>query len=287
MSSLPSTQPGHRAGPAALLRTGDEASGADPQPSREELLSVFGLKYGYPDPSGPNPRLWLRHGYFTPSDWYEAVVAKLVGRETRWLDVGCGRDVFPDNRPLADILAKRCALLAGLDPDANVEENPWVHERVRCTLGQYEPQQRFDLVTLRMVAEHLADAEGAVAALGRLTRPGGKVVLFTVHKWSPAALLARLVPFRLHHAAKRAVWNTEERDTFPVAYRMNTHGRLTRLFTGNGFTESYFAYLAACCVFWRFPALHRLELALWRALRLARLPYPQGCLLAVYERRRD
>jgi hypothetical protein len=135
-----------------------------------------------------------------------------------------------------------------------------------------------------MVAEHLTDAERAVASLECLARPGGKVVLYTTYKWSPAAVLARLVAFRLHHRVKRIVWKTDEQDTFPVAYRMNTRSRLGRLFTGNGFKECYFAYLADCCIFWRFPALHRMELSLWRALQLFGLGFPESCLLGVYER---
>jgi hypothetical protein len=41
--------------------------------------------------------------------YYEAVVAKLVRPESQWLDVGCGRGVFPSNPRLAQTLAKRCS----------------------------------------------------------------------------------------------------------------------------------------------------------------------------------
>src|SRR5262249_29642671 len=124
----------------------------------------------------------------------------------------------------------------------------------------------------------------AVAALARLTKPRGKVVIHTVHKWSPAAILARLVPFRLHHAVKKLLWRAEERDTFPVAYQMNTRRRLASVFGEGGFRECYFAYLADCGVFARFRMLHRAELALGRLLRGVGLPYPERCVLGVYEK---
>lgn len=249
-----------------------------------DLTAVFSRKYGDPGKMGPNPRLWLRYGYFLPDEYYESIVAKLVGKETMWLDVGCGRDIFPNNRSLAEILARRCARLVGLDPDPNVDENCLVHERVRATLNDYQCTRRFDVVTLRMVAEHLAQPRAAIAALARLTKTGGRVVVYTVHKWSPAAILARVVPFRLHHAIKKVLWQCEEKDTFPVVYQMNTRQTLARLFAEVGFQESYFAYVADCRIFARFPALHRLELFFWRHLRSVGLRYPECCLLGVYER---
>lgn len=253
----------------------------------DTLAQVFHQKYGEPSSMGPNPRLWLRHGYYLPDEHYEAMVARLVDEQTRWLDVGCGRDIFPHNPELAQTLAQRCARLVGLDPDANVEDNCLVHERVRGTLNEYHPHESFDLITLRMVAEHVTDAPAAVAALARLTRPGGKVVIYTVHKWSPAAILARLVPFGLHHSVKKVLWRTEERDTFPVAYQMNTRRRLARLFAKEGLQEAYFAHLADCRIFARFLFAHRLELGLWRLLQAVGLPYPESCLLGVYERQRN
>jgi SAM-dependent methyltransferase len=253
---------------------------------REDLHHVFGLKYGEP-PEGPNPRLWLRVCYYSPDDHYEAVVGQLVEKGSRWLDVGCGRDLFPSNPALARLLSARCGHLTGLDPDRNVQDNPWVHERVQGLLQDYHPPHRFNLVTLRMVAEHIADPETAVRSLARLTEPGGRVVIYTVHKWSPAAILARLVPFRMHHAIKRVLWGTEERDTFPVAYRMNTRAHLARFMEGAGFRESSFAYLPDCRLFGRFRVLHGLELGLWRVLNAAGLPYPENCLLGVYQRAGD
>ena len=275
--------------PHGTPRTSAEDCGVEKtlQLDASALTDVFRLKYGDLESTGPNPRLWNRYGYFLPDEYYEAMVAKLVSEETLWLDVGCGRDIFPNNRALAELLAERCVRLVGLDPDANVEDNCFVHERVRGTLNDYRPRQGFDLVTLRMVAEHLTDAQAAVAALARLTKPGGKVIIYTVHKWSPAAILARVVPFRLHHPVKKVLWQTEERDTFPVAYQMNTRRRLARLFAEGGFQESYFAYLDDCRSFARFRALHRLELSLWRLLRRVGLRYPEACLLGVYERQRD
>ena len=198
------------------------------------LSAVLKLKYGPLDKTGWGPRLRSRFGYQTPDDWYEATLFQSVTKDTVWLDVGCGRFLLGSNHPTAKVLAKRCRHLVGLDPSDNIDDNPYVHERVKSTLEDYQTDREFDLISLRMVAEHICNPEAAIAALSRLTKPGGQVVIYTTCKWSPACLVAAATPMSVHHAAKRWLWGTEERDSFPVAYKMNTRGTLRRLFAKEG-----------------------------------------------------
>ena len=107
-------------------------------------------------------------------------------------------------------------------------------------------------------------------------------MIYTVNKFSPVSIAAMIVPHRLHHAIKRLLWRTEERDTFPVAYLMNTKSGSGCLRT-NGFSLRYFARPADCRVLGRFRWLHFLELSLWRLCESLGLSYPESCLLAVFE----
>src|SRR5260370_19235869 len=100
-----------------------------------------------------------------------------------------------------------------------------------------------------MGAQHFERPEAAVASLSRLVRPGGAVVVYTVNRWAPVPLATALVPFRLHHAFKRLLWSTEEKDTFPVAYIMNTRTHLLELFRAGGFRDRHFRYLDDCSQF--------------------------------------
>ena len=220
---------------------------------------------------------------FTPDDYYEALVANLVTANCRWLDVGCGRDIFPGNRQLARQLSDRCAALVGVDPDETLNENPFAHEKVQ-TIEDFQSDEPFQLITLRMVAEHIAKPDSALAALSRLTAPGGGCIVYTVNQWSPLPILAWVIPFRFHHALKSLVWGTEEKDTFPVAYKMNTRERLACQFRQAGFRECFFAYLDDCRTLAKFTGLHRVEIAAWRLFKSFRLSYPENCLLGVYER---
>jgi SAM-dependent methyltransferase len=256
----------------------------DWSPAPDELPHVYRSRFGDPRRTGSLPRLWHRCKYFAPDSYYEALVDRLVGPKTVWLDIGCGRSLFPSNERLSRALANRCRTLVGVDPDETIEENPYVHVRVRESIEEFETERRFDLVTLRMVAEHVDRPEALAATLARLTRPGGQVVVFTINRWSPVSLAASAVPFRFHHAVKRAFWGTEEKDTFPVAYKMNTRRALRRLFAAHGFREEYFASLSDCRTTHRFRYLHGLELVFERAMNRVGLAYPENCLLALYQR---
>ena len=248
------------------------------------LRTILNLKYGPPHRMGWSPQLRQRFGYCTPDELYEAAVAAFVGNETAWLDVGCGRDVFPSNPAAAEMLARRCRLLVGLDPSSNVEDNPFVHERVRCSVEEYRTDRLYDLVTMRMVAEHIEAPEATVAALGRLLKPEGRLVVYTVRKWSPAALAATVTPMSVHHWAKRLLWDTEERDTFPTFYRMNNRRKLRHLFAANSFVEEAFLWLDDVRTFGKWKTLSTMELRLWRWLHAMGLAYPETCILGIYRK---
>ena len=262
------------AAPPPLLRLPDDAS----------LRQMFHCRYGPQAALGWGPRLRQACRYYTPDDVYEALVAGLVAPGVSWLDVGCGRELFPDNPGLAEVLSKRCARLTGVDPDPTLQENPWVHEKVSGGIDTYEGDGSFDLVTMRMVAEHIDDPAACARAIARALRPGGLAVVFTVFAAAPMPLLTRLAPMGLRHVVKSWLWGTQPKDTFPTRFRMNTRGGLRRCFAAAGMAEEAFLRLDDCRTFAKFEALNRAELAMMRACRAVGVPYPEHCLLGVYRR---
>ena len=250
--------------------------------SGAELEAVFLQKYGDPEELGWGPRMRQRFGYFNPDEHYEAIVNKLVTAETKWLDVGCGRELFPSNRALARELSERCTLLVGVDPDETLEENPFVHEKTRVSFEDYDGEGRFDLLTLRMVAEHVVHPQRVARALAKAVRKGGHVVIYTVNRFSPAPLLTTVVPFKLRHPIKRLLWKTAEKDTFPTAFKMNTRGRLRRILAEVGFEEVFFTKLDDCRTFSRFRILQWCELVARSMFRGVGLHYPENCIVGIY-----
>ncbi|HEX6810979.1 MAG TPA: class I SAM-dependent methyltransferase [Planctomycetota bacterium] len=253
-------------------------------PDATALHQMFELRYGPKAQRGWGPPLRKAWGHYTPDDVYEALVAGLVVPGVSWLDVGCGRQLFPSNRELASALSRRCARLVGVDPDPTLQENEWVHEKAACAIDEYDGEQQFDVVTLRMVAEHVADPEAVVRSIERALRPGGLAVVFTVFAGSPIPLLTRLLPMWMRHPVKRWLWRTEAKDTFPTRFRMNTRGRLQRLFAGVRMHEEAFLRLDDCRTFARFRALCELELRTAWLCRSLGMPYPEHCLLGVYRK---
>jgi SAM-dependent methyltransferase len=245
---------------------------------------VFHIKTEGFDQLGWSPRMRQRFGYFTPDEWYEAIILLLVDKNTEWLDVGCGRGLFPFNPNLERLLSSRCRLLVGVDPEDNIDQHPLLHERYKCTVEQFTTPRQFDLITLRLVAEHVVDPQATVAALARLSRAGGRIVIYTVSKYSIVSLLAAVTPLSLHQCTRARLWGSAPQDTFPTTYRMNTRKRLLRLFSSSGFAEESFYYLNDCCTLARWKWTTLLELSAERALRGLGVRYPEVCLLGVYRK---
>lgn len=265
---------------------GSSISSGDPIlfPSREELARLFDLRFRGAAKVGWGLRRRIQHQYYDPEEHYGALVERIVKEDTRWLDVGGGSILFPSNRPLAKHLSERCRHIVAVDPSPNVLENPYVHERVQCPIEDYRADHAFDLATMRMVAEHVERPSQVIAALHRLLKPGGQVILYTVNRWSPVTVVSRLLPFGLHYPVKRLVWGSQERNTFPTFYRMNSRRCLRDLFEQGGFQERLFCYLDDCRTFSRINRLNAVEMLAWRLLNRVGLRYPENCLLGVYER---
>ena len=157
------------------------------EPTHEELMAVFDGKYRREPELGWGPKMRLDFGYFNPDDHYESVVAKLVLPGASWADIGCGRDIFPSNAGLARKLADRSGFLYGIDPDPNIRDNPFITEGFEGLVEDCPSSRLFDLITLRMVAEHMVDPDRSVGKISQMLKPGG---LVAVEKPGPVSELA-------------------------------------------------------------------------------------------------
>ncbi len=249
---------------------------------QEQLEAVYRTKYG--TAPGPKPRVRRNNNYFTPDEYYEALIEQLVTPGCHWIDVGGGRDVFPHFPALSKELAERAGLLVGVDPSENIHDNPYIHDRFQGLIEDYHTSNRFHLVTLRMVAEHIEHPSLALAKIRELLHPSGRLVVYTTDMYTPASLLAWLTPFAAHHVVKKWLWDTEERDTFPVAYKMNTRLQLRHVVSDAGFTEERFWQLDDLCYGSNSLPLTRWELRAWKFCKKLNQRYPESCLLGVYQK---
>jgi 2-polyprenyl-3-methyl-5-hydroxy-6-metoxy-1,4-benzoquinol methylase len=124
-------------------------------PSRYRLRRSVVFKAGGALACGPNVRRRLRFDYYLPYEIYECLIENQVGPGTDWLDVGGGKSVFPNNEHLANSLSRRCNSLIAVDPSENISKNPYADETHQLLLEEYETDRKFDLITARMVLEHV------------------------------------------------------------------------------------------------------------------------------------
>jgi 2-polyprenyl-6-hydroxyphenyl methylase / 3-demethylubiquinone-9 3-methyltransferase len=165
------------------------------------------------------PRWWDPDGEFRPLHdlnparlGYIESRAGLEGRQV--LDVGCGGGL------LAEGMARRGARVLGIDLAQEtlavarlhaVESGlPVEYRHVAVEELAESAPAGFDVVTCLEMLEHVPDPSAILAALARVVRPGGHVILSTINRNAKAFALAivgaeyvmRLLPMGTHRYAR-------------------------------------------------------------------------------------
>lgn len=249
-----------------------------------DLKKFILKKYGDKDSIGWSQKYRNLFGYLSPGDHYEILVDEHVNENTKWIDVGGGSAIFPHYGSLSKELGNRCKRLVAVDPSDNVKDNPYCDEFAVCLLENYHTDDKFNLATLRMVAEHVQNSSVFCATLGRLVELDGIVIIYTINKYSPIPIITKYTPFWIHHPIKKLFWNTEEKDTFPVEYKLNTKQELISAMASSGFEVVSFNLHDDLATFSKWRITHLMELILWKFLKIIRLPYPERNILAVFRK---
>ena len=158
-----------------------------------------------------------RHRY----EVYNDLISELIGRDTVWVDVGCGCN---EN---VSISGGQARIAVGIDALIHPElrQAPFVQASLRkiplrsgCA----------DLVTLRMVVEHIEKVPDDFAEIERILKPGGKMVVLTTNKLSPLVFAPGVLPYRLKESLIRMVFKASPDDVFPTYHRFNTPGAMRK-----------------------------------------------------------
>jgi SAM-dependent methyltransferase len=172
------------------------------------------------------------------SEAYAALVSEHLSYQTVWLDAGCGsRLLEEDMDPLEDWLAAHCKSIFGMDIVATSNRN--IKSLIRGSLYQLPfPDNSLDLVTCRMVAEHLDQPHEAFIEAARCLRPGGALVVMTPNLANYGifgnAVATKVMPEKLRLRIVHASDSRPEEDIFPVRYKANTMHRLVHLLNTSG-----------------------------------------------------
>jgi SAM-dependent methyltransferase len=176
----------------------------------------------------------LTPGLVNAQHHYVNALDRVVKPHTRWLDLGCGRRLFPvwmrDAERRERALVARAGAVVGVDVDApSLAEHLSIGRRLLADSSHLPfADGAFDLVTANMVVEHLSDPVAVFAEVGRVLAPGGVMLFHTPNRLAPATLLAAVTPQRLKHLAIRLLEHRREQDVFPTHYRCNTPAAVRR-----------------------------------------------------------
>jgi SAM-dependent methyltransferase len=162
----------------------------------------------------------------------------------RILEVGCGRGLAAeDDCALRKELRNFRGLgkeVIGIDVDPAASSNPFIDE-FRLIGKDYKwpvESESVDMAFCDYVLEHVVDPSGFFFELGRVLVPGGTFIARTPSRWSYIALLASIIPNRLHAAVlRRAQQSRRTEDVFPTVYRANTVRGVRNLLKAQGLSS--------------------------------------------------
>jgi SAM-dependent methyltransferase len=170
---------------------------------------------------------------------YHEVLQSLLTPASRWLDIGCGHQLFPSWMRGVDerALVRAAGSVVGMDPDwASLAANHTLNDRVLGGIEQAPFRAAsFDLITANMVVEHLEQPETAMREIHRLLQPGGLFVFHTPNYQHVLVFAASWVPQRLKNRIVEFLEGRKEADIFPTYYRLNTLTAIKHCAPGAGF----------------------------------------------------
>lgn len=171
----------------------------------------------YPDPDLP----------------YRRVLLSAAGPDTRALEIGAGSGA---GKQVHSKLRGVVGCLVGIDVEPAVGTNPHLDIGVVADASRLPfPDESFDLVFHRSVAEHFEEPAGPIRECARVLRPGGKLVFLTPNRWHYAMVIAALTPTWFHRFWIGSVLHRRaEHEIFPTFYRANTRRTIARLLRDAG-----------------------------------------------------
>jgi 2-polyprenyl-3-methyl-5-hydroxy-6-metoxy-1,4-benzoquinol methylase len=156
---------------------------------------------------------------------YLDTIGPAMAPGVRWLDLGCGHQVFAEwmSSEETEVIA-RAALFVGVDVDVpGLQAHRNLKNPVLGSLTSLPfSDGAFELVTANMVVEHLDQPQIVLNEIRRILRPGGRFIFHTPNVRCFSIRIASWLPQFLKNILIRFLEGRREHDVFKTFYRMNT-----------------------------------------------------------------
>jgi SAM-dependent methyltransferase len=234
----------------------------------------------------------LYHDLFNPRNGRNAVhpqrifferIGQSLNGDTRWLDVGCGRQLTPwwlkERVEIEAGLKARARWVVGVDPDlAALRDNRSHTARLKAEATALPfAGGSFDLATANMVFEHIAVPGLSLQEIRRVLRSGGRLIALTPNWLDIVTMAARVVPNRWHPAFVSRMEERRAADVYPTHFRFNRPATVEQILRAAGFARWRIELLEHPDVYAHVPLVAGVEAA-WHALA-HRWPALRGTLL--------
>lgn len=163
----------------------------------------------------------IDHSFQFRYEIYNDTLKSMLSEDSVWLDAGCG-----ENENVAQF-GFNCRAAIGIDLiKPNNHSNALFVQADLRTLPF--PNDYADLITFRMVVEHIQFIKEEFSDILRVLKKNGKLLILTTNIWSPVILFPRLLPFKLKKFAIKLLFPIEGQDIFPTYHRFNSVGKMKR-----------------------------------------------------------
>jgi ubiquinone/menaquinone biosynthesis C-methylase UbiE len=204
---------------------------------------------------------------------YKEKLKTYANPERRWLDLGCGHQLFPEWMPggdqEAEAVTSTIKQVVGIDRDfSSLARHATFRNKVCGELHQLPFRDgSFDLVTANMVIEHIEHPDVMLGEISRVLGPGGIFLLHTPNKHGYSTLVTHLIPKRLIPHLSSFLLGRKAEDVYPTFYRLNTGDAIHSAAARNGLTLVECTYLESSAQARMLGPVVILELLLIKWLR--------------------
>jgi len=210
----------------------------------------------------------LRNSQFA----YREALQEVARPGVRWLDLGCGHQLFPDWMPNAQstqlALVNRSAVVVGVDA-ADLRPHSAGLRKMAADVEQLPfRDETFSLVTANMVVEHVRNPERLLREVRRVLLPGGVFLFHTPNAKYFEVAIARHIPAPVMRGIASFLDGRGGEDIFPAHYRLNKARDIRRFATESGLITSFIRHVECTAQCVMLGPLVILELLVIRTLRL-------------------